>query len=195
LSITIEARDQFAIQVNKDGKEIIDASAHLSWYKIKDMEHKLKFPTKIIYKNQITNHKWATLTIEDLEAILLPAEKVEENSKFPEKLEHFLCYKVIKSSPFSKDVKLKGQLTDANPTAVGPLFFCVPCSKEGKEIKNKEDHLIAYELYKTQKFAEKDIRTVNVKDQWWELPVTIKEQTYLLVPTKKDKATIPSKEE
>lgn len=201
--IKIDALAHFAIPVSKTvdeekGEKIKDHFAHLTWYTIvhgdKDFPNKVP-KTKIVYRNQFTKYEPETLIIEDLEAILLPAEKIEKKSKYPDNLDHYLCYNVIKTKKFSKVVKLKGQFTNANPTAVGPHFFCVPCSKEGKEIKDKEDHLVAYELYNIQKFGYKDLKNIIAKDQWRENHFIIEKQTFLLVPTQKDKASIPSEKD
>lgn|GEM_PF-6049901 len=181
----------FAIPVSKEVEKkgitkIKDQDAHLTWYNIADNDK--EFPNKVNrtpveYRNQITDFEPAFLTTGDLNGILLPAQKIKGDHKFPDNLDHYLCYAIVEGiTAYKEAVKLNGQYTKDTPQkARGPVFFCVPCSKDNKEIKNKEDHLVAYKL------DMKDIEptSISAKDQWGTHDFDIISQAYLLVPTKK----------
>jgi hypothetical protein len=192
--VTAESLYQFAIpvskKIDKHLEPIRDEYAHFNWYKITIGDD--DFPnTVILYRNQFTGgEKPEKLVIGKPVGLLLPAEKIEKGSKFPDNLDHYLCYEILKRSEGAvpgKHAGLKGQFTNVTPFIVRPHFFCVPCSKDNKKIKNEKDHFVIYLLEKVEEFPEKEV--INAKDQWGELTFIPKKQNYFMVPSEKDKVS------
>ena len=134
-----------------------DKYAHFNWYKITIEDE--DFPnTVILYRNQFTGgEKPEKLVIGKPVGLLLPAEKIEKGSKFPDNLDHYLCYEILKRSKEAvpgKHAGLKGQFTNVTPFIVGPRFFCVPCSKDNKKLKMIKVILLSIFLRKSKNFRK-----------------------------------------
>jgi len=188
--IKLEGIEIFANVVSKDGETLKDPNAHLAWYRIPEQRPPGNLTIK--YLNQITNFKEKSMTVGAGRALLVPSEKVEGDSKFPKKLDHYICYQVARGSDQPKTVTLVDQFKTNTTRVIGPLYFCAPCSKPDEPIKNKEDHLTVY--------AIKDDKPVNktylIQNQFGEQRLTFEKQIFLLVPTKKvdfSSPGIPSK--
>jgi hypothetical protein len=186
VSIEVKQMNAFLTPVEKNGEKRKDLSAHLSWY---PYHREIKEHT-VQYANQFTGYKLKTLKVNEIAALMLPTEKIEKGSSFPEKLDHFLCYKVSAGSDHSKKVTLVDQFQKVATEAKGPYFFCVPCSKNDKPMINGADHLAAYAVGSGPLVnPEKNVK--SIKNQFGEQRIKVLRQLYLLVPTKKVEVKIP----
>lgn len=182
ITISLKKIKYFANPVNKNGEKIKDKFAHLAWYPIlKDKERKeIKYRVK--YSNQFTGFKVNEIVVHKLRALLVPSEKIIKNSKFPDKLDHYLCYQVVEGFDRAKRLTLVDQFPPEVKTAAGgPTYFCNPCSKNGKPINNNADHLAVYVLG-TGKAINKDI---VIKNQFTEQSLKVEDQIFLFVPSDK----------
>jgi hypothetical protein len=114
----------------------------------------------------------------------VPTEKIEEGSKFPENLDHYLCYKVNEGSGPGKRVRLVDQFQTVTTEITGPIFFCVPCSKNNKPIKNDKDHLTVYNIGSGPNVSP-DKSMIKIKNQFGEQRFKALRQLYLFIPTEK----------
>jgi hypothetical protein len=152
---------------------------HLSWYRVKGDNSRVEFE----FRNQFTNFKFTKMVVKKLRALLVPTEKIKKYSKFPENLDHYLCYQRVEGERTTKQVILSDQFQqNVKTTAIGPEYFCNPCSKNGKEIKNSEDHLAVYVLGKGKSAEE----SVSIDNQFGKQSIVVKDQIFLLVPSKKN---------
>lgn len=192
LIVTPEFLYQFAIPVSKKiGEEEFKKKneyAHFNWYSIKISS---SFPyTIIFYRNQFTGEEPSRLLIHEPVGLLLPTEKCEKGSKFPEDLDHYLVYAInyresLKLLQQFKKLELEGQYTKVS-SKINPHadYFCVPCSKDGKKIVDENTHFVIYRLQEPD-FLNKGIK---VLDQWNKgdgKEINILWQTYLMVPSEK----------
>ena len=61
--------------------------------------------------------------------------------------EHFLCYNIDPHGPFEPlSVKLRDQFADYKGVVVTPVSLCNPVDKNGEGIKDRERHLVCYEI-------------------------------------------------
>jgi hypothetical protein len=187
LSIQVNQMNSFLTPVSKNGEEIRDKSAHLSWY---PYHREIKVhPLK--YANQFTGNKFKILKISQIAALLLPTEKIEKGSQFPSNLDHYLCYKVSEGSDPTQKVVLVDQFQKVKSVAQGPYFFCVPCSKNGKPINNDKIHFAVYSLG-SGPFVDPGRNVKNIENQFGKHQIKVLRQIYLLVPTKKEELKGPS---
>lgn len=170
--------DYFANPVNKNGEGIINASAHLTWYRLFGISNP---PRKVFYKNQMTDFSLENLETSSARFLLVPTHKREEGQQFPDSLSHFVCYQVEDNNAHTKEVELKDQFTSQTAIASGPYLFCTPSSKNGEPIFNSEDHLTVYKIG-----PNPTERNVTIFNQFGETRFTTVGSSYLCVPTKKD---------
>jgi hypothetical protein len=180
ISITPRKLRYFCNPTDKNDEKRKDMSAHLAWYPCRRAipEH------AIIYVNQMTGFLPATLKIDQLWALLVPTEKIEKDSKFPEKLDHYLCYKVNDGSNPRKKVALVDQFQSTETETTGPIYFCVPCSKNNQPIKNEKDHLTVYNIGSGPEVSP-DKNMVKIDNQFKEQRFKALRQLLLFVPTEK----------
>jgi hypothetical protein len=161
---------------------IKDKFAYLAWYPIlNDIEL-----TTVNYVNQFTEFKSKQLKFNRLEALMVPTERIDRDSKFPEKLDHYLCYKVTEGSDPESTVKVEDEFQKTSANLKGPIFFCVPCSKNdrGKDfpIKNVADHLAVYSITSGPDVPQ-EANSLKTNNQFGEQSFKVLRQVYLLVPT------------
>jgi hypothetical protein len=163
---------------------IMDKFAYLAWYPYgNDIELKI-----VTYLNQFTDYKPKQLKFNKLEALMAPTEKVETGSKLLENLDHYLCYRVTEGSDPEVTVTLEDQFQKTTVNVTGPVFFCVPCSKNDRghdfPIKNVADHLAVYSLTSGPDVPE-EASHLKINNQFGEQSFKILRQLYLFVPTQK----------
>lgn len=165
-------------KTDKGESPILNQQNHLGWYPLdKDTLRK-----KLAFSNQFTNHEFTKMAVKNLKAILVPTEKIKKDSKFPENLDHYLCYQRVEGERTTNQVTLGDQFQkDVTTQAIGPEYFCNPCSKDGKEIKNKADHLAVYIIGKGKSAEE----SINIKNQFGDQSFDVRDQIFLLVPSQK----------
>lgn len=176
----LPAIEYFAKPVMKDRGKLINPMAHLTWYKL---AQRLKEPKRAVeFENQFGTQE---ILIDSPVALLVPTEKVEKGSRFPEGLDHYKLYPVLEARPFKRKVSLKDQFGSQEATATRTIFFGVPVSKshEGKtyKISNEKAHLVIYETVPPKPYGKKQ----DTVDQFGKHSLTIIESKMLALPTVK----------
>lgn len=160
----------FGNPVSKNRGGILDKNAHLSLYRMHAMDT-IEEPTRLVYgKNQFGEFK---LYIGAPVALLTPAMKIEKGLAFPQKLNHFKCYYVLKFSEFKPQrVSLQDQF-DKKPISVSlarPVLFCVPVIKyrDGKPEKQTigKGHLLIYSFRPIRYDYPKLIQSTDQFGKW-----------------------------
>lgn len=178
----LDALTHFANPVSKNDGKILNANAHLTWYRL---EQKVREP-----KRQVTLHnQFGTqrFTLGPAAFLLVPAEKLEHGSSFPYGLDHFKCYEVLEAETWERrEVKLADQFGEEEAHVMAPRLFCVPVEKFIRErqvtkIKNRIDHLAFYELPRREYSEERKFR-----DQFGHRVLKAHVSVLLGVPSLKD---------
>ena len=168
--------------VDKNDEEIIDPTAHLTCYNIKEFDP--QFEQRIVF----VNNQFGTLflKVEKPERLCVPSEK----NGLPSDLliDHFQCYKV-KVAPgtpkFEKqEVTLDDQFNSGTAIVEKPLALCNPVDKNGEGILNPANHLVCYSLNKGPKLDPKP--EVTSVDQFGPLDLTVLKAERLCVPSTKE---------
>lgn len=180
--ITLEAEVKFfATPVSKEDEKKWNRQAHLAWYNLKKP---IPVNKDISYFNQFNTDTEKKIQLGRLMSLLVPYEKVINNSKFP-KLDYYLCYEIVSiaSSDRMMKVKLADQFQTVNSLPKStPKFFCTPCSIDNEPIRNEDDHLVVYELPEDKAVNTK----ITIKNPLFgEHRFIVRQQKYLLVPTAK----------
>lgn len=135
---------RFINPVDKNGEGIIDKHAHLNWYLIEADPEPIR---TVSFYNQFGLQK---VKIGNPVALLAPADKIEDGSQFPERLDHYKVYEVISAEPVNRFVTLRDQFVSTENVAIVPKFFAVPVEKRHNNayfpITNREDHAVYYVL-------------------------------------------------
>ena len=136
----------FANPVSKNGEAIYDKNAHLTWY---DLYDPAPDPVRsVVVENQFA--KKQPIYTGRACALLVPTHKVEKGSAFPERLDHFKVYQVLRGRDVEPKVKLKDQFGSDNPEVYTPSFFAVPVTKWADKnvfkIQNERAHLLLYRI-------------------------------------------------
>lgn len=155
---------------------------HLTWY---DIDQPAPEPRRTIrFVNQFGQHSVDT---RNALSLLVPTWKTShEGSEFPERLDHYKCYQVIRVNvaPGLPVVLLGDQFgSQQNVQLIGPRFFCQPALKqregfEEKPIFDKETHFAVYRA--TQQDRQVEFTT---KDQFGEYELKTRRTAMFAVPT------------
>jgi hypothetical protein len=136
--------ERFLNPVSKNDEPIIDKNAHLNWYLIQTDNEPVR---TVSYYNQFGLQ---TIKIGRAVALLVPTEKIEPGSQFPQKLDHYKVYEVLSAKDTNKGVFLVDQFTQEQNVAYRPAYFAVPVEKVHNgtifPINNPEDHIVFYKL-------------------------------------------------
>ena len=176
----IRILDMFAVCTMKNREPFYNKFAHLTWYRL--FQESTEPTRRVVVRNQFGD---ANLWIGKVEALLCPAQKLEDGSVFPDGLDHFKVYKVLDyGQPPNKVVALKDQFGSEKATVFIPDYFAVPVLKQAgrKEfpIHNPVAHLVIYRT--TQKTRE--VKT-SAMDQFGKWPIQLVRGVGLAVPTLK----------
>ena len=142
---------RFGDRVRKNGEELHDKNAHLTWYAIRppDVAPVLR---QVLAINQFFPNG-QPLWLYNPVALLAPAQKqLKPRSPYspPAKLDHFLVYRVVKAEgTHPKELVLDGEFGKHEGLIYEPVFFAVPVMKRFKtvfEIINPNGHLVIYRL-------------------------------------------------
>ena len=150
--------DFFANPVSKNGEPLFDKHAHLAWYRGVQPPEPLR---QVVLENQFGRFEIRTGTGY---GILVPTQKIEPGSEFPQRLDHYKVYRLadVEQAP-AKTVKLKDQFGTSEARVRLPLFFAVPVRKRHGDqdfpIQNKDAHLLIFSI--TTREVEKAIRLKN----------------------------------
>lgn len=179
--------EYFANPVSKNGQRIIDSTAHLTWYRLK--EDVPVIPRTVRITNQFGTFKWQ---LGKPVYLLVPTHKIEMDIPFPDTLtiDHFKCYEVVAVESLQRRVTLVDQFDkklDREEKVIvdRPLFFGVPVMKNERAIINKIDHLACYHI--SPLAGPTPPRPINVifKNQFGADTLTTRESYMLCVPSKK----------
>jgi len=133
--------------VSKNGEGILRQNAHLSWYTI---ETEAEPARQVIIQNQFGLQEFI---IQEAVALLVPTEKLEPGSSFPNFLDHYKVYRVVQANPVFRPVFLQDQWCQEQNEAMQPEYFAVPVEKlhngQWFPINNPDDHLVFYNLEPT----------------------------------------------
>lgn len=175
--VRLLARTYFANPVKKNDEAIKDSSRHLTWYSFR--RDAPPDPERTV---EVTN-QFGTyiLNLGQPLYLLSPTRKIEERSRFPEELDHYVAYEVLKGNPAKRIVNLEDQFGIEKDVEVGlPKFLCVPVEKihgdTTDKIKNPGVHLTVYEI---------NPRRRNAQDQFVESRIEFESCEYLCVPSTK----------
>ncbi len=167
----------FANPTRKNGSTLIDRNAHLAFYELRDADETRRI---VVVRNQFGLQR---LLLGRAYFLLAPSEKVERGSSFPERLDHFKAYYILRAEPLQRRVRLVDQLDrEYAGVAERPVLFCVPVTKRHGErtfkVQNPRAHLTFYSVtprpYKVKKKS---------RDQFGRHELVLGYCVYLGVPT------------
>jgi hypothetical protein len=175
--------------VDKNGEGIVDETAHLTCYNIKEATP--EFQKRIVgVDNQFGP---LTLKVEKQKQLCVPSEKNGVPSA-PNR-DHYECYQVKVAPDWpafeARDVDLSDQFTSGPAIVEKPLLLCNPVEKVDESgvvfpIVDPEGHFVCYELNKQPKLEPKP--EVTSLDQFGELTLTVVKSETLCVPSTKTEA-------
>ena len=171
--------DFFANPVSKNGEPLYDKNAHLTWYRGRQVSE----PTRrVVLENQFGKQ---AVSIGSGIGLLVPTQKVERGSAFPDALDHYKLYRVVDfGAPLNVTVKLKDQFGSGEARLRAPVVLGVPVVKwhANKEypIRNGRAHLLIFDM--TPRNAQ---RTVRLRNQVKNVSVTVVRSAMLAVPSLK----------
>ena len=171
----------FANPVQKNDEKILDPNAHLTWYMAYDS---VPDPMRIVnYSDQFGRRR---IYMGRKCAFLAPTQKARRGSKFPEKLDHYVVFQVLDSTPVNKAVKLRDQWGSYDAKVYYPQFFAAPSRKwhggNVDGIQNAGAHLAIYRISPSP--AQK---SAPARDQFGTRVVNASYTLFLAVPCKKGK--------
>jgi hypothetical protein len=172
--------DYFANPVSKNGEPIYNKNAHLTWYH--GVQPAEPFRSASI-ENQFGRFEIRTGTGWGL---LVPSQKIETGSVFPQELDHFKVYRLADViQPPTATLKLRDQFGTEEVRLNYPLYFAVPVVKRVAQqtfpIHNDRAHLMIFSIT-NQKFE----KTVKVRNQFTRsTALTVVHSTMLAVPSLK----------
>jgi hypothetical protein len=173
----------FANPVRVNDRPLIDKNAHLFFYRLHPAEvdaEDLDDPEELLKKINVepvrTVRVWNQFGEQQLwlgraKYLLTPCEKKEQGLEFPDDLDEYKCYTVLRScGTYSHEVDLEDQFGREERVNVGsPILFCVPVALDGdwEDINNKRDHLTIYPTahrkYDIEKEAEDKFGAQDLK--------------------------------
>ncbi len=152
--------DFFANPVSKNGEPLYDKNAHLAWYRGVQPSEPLR---RVVLENQFGKFDIRTGTGYGL---LVPTQKVERGSAFPEGLDHFKVYRLVDVEQVPEtSVKLRDQFGGDEVKLRLPLFLAVPVLKrhgnKDYPIHNERAHLLIFSI------TTRDlVKRVNLRNQF-----------------------------
>jgi len=137
--------DFFANPVSKNGEPLYDKNAHLAWYRGVQPAEPVR---RVVLENQFGKFDIRTGTGYGL---LVPTQKVERGSVFPEGLDHFKVYRLVDVEQVPQtSVKLRDQFGSEEARLRLPLFLAVPVKKshaaKAYPIRNESAHLLIFSI-------------------------------------------------
>ena len=169
----------FANPTSKNGQPIYDKHAHFTWYNL--MDQVPDGPRAVRYVNQFGENQLITGRAV---ALLAPTQKREAGSVFPEHLDHYKVFQVLRGEPVGANLALEDQFGKTETEVFYPRFFAVPTTKmwEGQtfKINNEDAHLLIYIVHPAQ-----IQKTIVTRDQFSPRYQHLSGRVLLGAPTKK----------
>jgi len=172
--------DFFANPVSKNGEPLYNKNAHLAWYRGIQPAEPLR---QVVLENQFGKFDIRTGTGYGL---LVPTQKVEQGSAFPEKLDHYKVYRLANAEQApDKVVKLQDQFGSDEVRLRFPLYSAVPVVKRHGDkvypIHNERAHLLIFSIT-TRDFQKK----IKLRNQFANgISVSVVRSLMLAVPSLK----------
>lgn len=134
----------FCNPADKDGEGVIDPTAHLTCYQIKE----LKFARReAVVRDQFGEH---TLTYIKPKFLCAPSKRNGVPSAL--NMDHFKCYKArSKEKVVKRTATIEDDDGNAVVTILKPAQLCNPVDKNGEGIKNNTRHLLCYAVKASKK--------------------------------------------
>lgn len=150
--------DFFGNAVSKNGEPIYDKNAHVAWYRGVQPAEPMR---RVILENQFGRFDIRTGTGYGL---LVPTQKVEPGTAFPESLDHYKVYRLVDVEEAPRPtLRLRDQFGASEALLRLPLYFAVPVTKrhDAKDfpIHNKTAHFLIFGI--TARDVEKKITIRN----------------------------------
>jgi hypothetical protein len=159
---------------------ITDPDGHLKLY-LAPPSH-IEDVRSVVVKNQFGRRQ----RIRTYDPLLLGVPTAKNTQGFPEKLDHFKCYRAYGAAPRSTIVRLKDQFHDATVTVGRPVLHCNPVEKRHGAavvpIQHPEAHLLCYYVTKT---ALPDAISFFTRNQFGEEQLRATQSDILCVPSEK----------
>jgi hypothetical protein len=135
--------DYFANPVSKNGEPIYDKNAHLAWYRGVQPPEPIR---TVVLENQFGKFEIRTGTGYGM---LVPTQKVEPGSAFPEALDHYKLYRLVDAEQVpAVNLKLRDQFGASEAKLGIPMYFGVPVRKrhgtQNFGIHNERAHLLIF---------------------------------------------------
>ena len=171
--------DFFLNAVSKNGEPLYDKSAHLTWYRGRQVAEPNR---RVLLENQLGRQ---TVYIGNGIGLLVPTHKVERGMVFPEGLDHYKLYRVLDFGNVPNVVvKLKDQWGSDEARLRAPIVLGVPVIKrhgtKTYPIRNERAHLLIFDM--TPRSIQ---RTVRLRNQIRSEPVKVLRSAMLAVPSLK----------
>jgi hypothetical protein len=137
--------DHFATPVSKNGEPIHDRHAHFAWYSgVQPPEPK----RAVRVENQFGTFR---ICIASGQGLLVPTQKIEEGSQYPDALDHYKVYRLVEVDIVQKTrANLRDQFGPSRVRLLAPLYFAVPVEKrhDTKEftVQNDRAHLLLFAI-------------------------------------------------
>jgi hypothetical protein len=156
--VQLALREFFANPVSKNGEPLYDKNAHLAWYPGLQSREPIR---RVVRQNQFGKIQ---IWIGTGSGLLVPTQKVERGSKFPEALDHYKIYPVVDGGKtLDLGLKLIDQFGTDKAKLRAPGFLAVPVAKRhsGKVYPIQDDraHLLVFDI--TPHDFEKKVQLQN----------------------------------
>jgi len=150
--------DFFGNPVSKNGEPLYDKHAHLAWYRGVQPREPLR---RVVLENQFGKFDIRTGTGYGL---LVPTQKLERGSVFPEGLDHYKVYRLVDVEEVPGAVlKLRDQFGSDEVKLRLPQYLAVPVMKrhgaKTYPIHNERAHLLVFSI--TTRDLQKSVRLRN----------------------------------
>jgi hypothetical protein len=137
--------DFFANPASKNGEPMYNKDAHLAWYRGIQPAEPLR---RVVLENQFGKFDIRTGTGYGL---LVPTQKIERGSAFPDNLDHFKVYRLVDVEPVRpKALMLRDQFGADETSLRLPLYLAVPVIKRHSEkvypVQNERAHLLIFSI-------------------------------------------------
>ena len=121
--------ERFCNPANKNNEGILDPTAHLNCYKIREGAFEQR---EVILTNQFGEQR---VNVVRPDSLCLPAVKDNVGELDDLQVNHFKCYKVRPATPFQaiSGVNVVDQFEDKDTAIVKPKYMCTPANKNGED--------------------------------------------------------------
>jgi acyl-homoserine lactone acylase PvdQ len=179
-SVTLVRPDSLCNPVDKNGEGIVDATAHLTCYRLKQPAF---VGANVTAANQLGVQSFGLTKVRTL---CVPSEKDGVASALG--IDHFECYRAVRGTPpfVPRTVTLADQYETKNTILTKPESVCTPADKNGEGIKDPTVSLTCYRIKSVPGQARFTARDAAITNQLGNQTVTAKKARTLCVPSALD---------